>query len=98
MKTIPVIDKSLPAGPDGAALGKVLQLIYGQFVGQAVCLAARLRIADRIAEGRAHTDELASVLKARPESLRRFLRSLASHGLIIENAEDRWALTETGDC
>lgn len=97
METITAIDKPLRAGPDGAALGKVLQLIYGRFVGQAVCLAARLRIADRIAEGRAHTDELASVLRARPESLRRFLRSLASHGLIVETAEDRWALTETGE-
>ncbi len=97
MRSIAAVDKAPATGPDGAALGTVLQLIYGRFVGQAVCLAARLRIADRIAEGRVQTGELVSVLGARPEPLRRFLRSLASHGLIIETAEDRWELSATGE-
>ncbi len=97
MRSIAAIDKAPATSPDGAALGTVLQLIYGRFVGQAVCLAARLRIADHIAEGRVQTEELASTLGARPESLRRFLKNLASHGLIVETAEDRWRLSETGE-
>jgi len=96
MQTIAAIDKAQSAGPDQAALRTLLHLIYGRFVGQAVCLAARLGIADRVAAGRERTDELASVLAANPDSLRRFLKALASQGLFVETAEDCWGLTETG--
>lgn len=96
MQTAVAIDKAPTAGPDPAALGMLLQLIYGRFVGQAVCLAAKLRIADHVTAGRVRTEQLASALGAKQDSLRRFLKALASQGLFVETADDHWELTASG--
>ena len=90
------IAQPAPAGPDAGALGRILQLIYGRFAGQIVCLAAKLGIADHIAAGADTTRELAAALDANPSSLRRFLRALASHGIVAEGAPDSWKLTTAG--
>ncbi len=96
MQTAMAFDKIPVPGPDGDALERLLQLIYGRFAGQTICLAARLRIADQLASGRTQTGQLAEVLGAKPDSLRRFLRALASQGLLFEAAEDHWHLTALG--
>jgi len=80
-----------------AALGKMLQLIYGRFAGQTVCLAAKLGIADHIAAGLTTTADLAAVLDANPSSLRRFLRALASNGILAEDVPDAWRLSPAGE-
>ena len=97
MQQAAVIDKTAAAGPDPAAVGKMLQLIYGRFVGHAVGLAAQLGIADRVAAGATTTDRLAGELSANPASLRRFLRALAANGILSEGAPDEWRLTAAGE-
>jgi hypothetical protein len=91
------IDKPALSGPGGETLGKMLQLIYGRFAGQTVCLAAKLGIADRIGAGLASTKDLAAALDANPSSLRRFLRALASYGILAEDGPDLWDLTPAGE-
>lgn len=90
------IDNAASFGPDPQALGQMLQLIYGRFAGQVVCLAAKLGIADKIAAGSTTTENLAVLLDANPSSLRRFLRALASHGILAEGVPDQWRLTPAG--
>jgi hypothetical protein len=91
------IDKPESASPDPAALGKMLQLIYGRFAGQTVCLAAKLGIADHITAGLITTTDLAAVLHANPSSLRRFLRALVSYGILAEDVPNEWKLSAAGD-
>ena len=83
------------AGPEPA--GRVIDLIYGRYVGQAVCLAAKLGIADHIAAGCATTAALSLALNAKPEPLLRFLRALAAHGLLAETPAGTWTLTPAGE-
>jgi SAM-dependent methyltransferase len=90
------LDKPVVSGPNAAVLRQMLQLIYGRFAGQAVCLAAKLGIADYIAAGSDTTDKLASVLNADRSSLSRFLRALASNGVLAET-HDHWKLTAAGE-
>src|SRR5689334_16564063 len=77
------------------ALG-LLDLLNGYRVTQALYVAARLGIADRLADGPRRSDELARATGAHAGALRRLLRALASFGVFAEDADGRFALTETG--
>ncbi|MBV8895579.1 MAG: methyltransferase domain-containing protein [Acidobacteriaceae bacterium] len=79
-----------------AAVNEVLGIIYGRFAGQAVCLAAKLGIADLIEGGVDSTQQLAASLGAQAHSLRRFLKALSSCQILHEAGQDRWELTDTG--
>ncbi len=63
---------------------------------QALYVAARLAIADRLAEGPQGSEELARATGADAEALRRLLRALVSFGVFAEDADGRFALTEVG--
>ncbi len=97
MQHATAVDKAQVSGPNPKQVGHMLQLIYGRFVGEAVCLAAKLGIADLIVTGRDTTAKLAGDLDANQGSLRRFLKALASNGILAEQAEDHWKLTPTGE-
>ena len=97
MQQATVIDKPAFTGPDPAAMGQVLSLIYGRFAGQAVCLAAKLGVADAIAAGATSTERLARHLGATPASLGRFLAALASSGIVAEEFAGEWRLTPAGE-
>ena len=96
MQQVSMVDKSSPSGPQPEHVGRILQLIYGRFAGHAVCLAAKLGIADHIAAGAGTTEKLARALNANTSSLRRFLKALASNGLMAEGPQDHWTLTPSG--
>jgi SAM-dependent methyltransferase len=74
----------------------LLDLLNGYRVTQALYVAARLGIADRLADGPQGSEELARATGAHAGALRRLLRALASLGMFAEEADGRFALTEVG--
>src|SRR5204862_5284119 len=65
-------------------------------ITQAVYVAAKLGVADRLAERPHTTGALASRLGAHPGALRRLLLALASLGVVEETATGEFALTPVG--
>ncbi len=62
-----------------------------------VHLAARLAIADHLAGGPRTSAELAEAIGANPEPLHQVARALVGVGVLRNDSEDRFALTEVGE-
>jgi O-methyltransferase domain/Dimerisation domain len=73
------------------------RLVNGYQISQAIYVAARLGVADLLADGPRSSDELAAETSADPPSLYRLLRALAAVGVVREEDDRRFALTELGD-
>src|SRR5579884_3630200 len=71
-------------------------LATGHFVAQAVYVAARVGLADLLADGPKSADDLASRTGTHRPSLYRLLRMLAAHGVLTESAPYQFALTPVG--
>ncbi len=69
------------------------QLANGFMVSQAIYVAAKLGIADLLAEGPKNCEEPAKAADAHAQSLYRVLRVLASMGVFAQDAEGRFRLT-----
>lgn len=78
------------AGMEGV---QVVSMALGYVVGQALHTAAKLRLADLLADGPRSIDELAAACEAHAPSLRRLMRTLASAGVFAEDDRGRFALT-----
>lgn len=76
-----------------ATRAAMFDLIYGYRATQLVALAARLEIADRLADGPLTAEELARATATQPDALYRALRALASLGVFEELDGQRFALT-----
>ncbi len=88
------MSENISAGPEeSAAPWKLLQMMTGYWVTQAIYVAAKLGIADLLEKGPLNCDELASRTKTDPSSLYRTLRALASVGIFSEVAPQKYALT-----
>lgn len=74
------------------------QLATGHYVSQAIYVAAKLGIADFLADGPLAHTELARRSGTHAASLRRVLRLLASVGVLAETDEGSFALTPLGSC
>jgi hypothetical protein len=74
----------------------LFRMITGYYVSQAIYVAARLGIADRIGDSARAIEDLANQTNTHVASLRRVLRLLASAGLFIENTEGRFSLSPIG--
>lgn len=74
----------------------LLQLIMGFRMTQLIYVAAKLNLADRLAEKPQTVEELAGQVAADPPALYRVLRALASMGLFEETADRVFALTPAG--
>jgi hypothetical protein len=70
-----------------------MQMVLGCLVSQAVCVAAKLGVADQLAGGAKSAGELAEATGAHERSLYRLLRTLASVGVFRELPERRFELT-----
>lgn len=77
-----------PSPPD-----PLLQMIFGSVVTQMIAVAARLDIADLVAEGDRSVDELADMTNSHAPSLYRLLRALASVGIFAETEPHHFTLT-----
>ena len=75
---------------------RLLELADGFIVTQLLHLAARLGLADRLAERPQSGAELAAATGADPALLTRALRGLVLSGVLAEEADGRFGLTETG--
>src|SRR4051794_26144280 len=73
-------------------------MITGYWVSQMVHVAARLGLADRLADGPRTADELARATGTHARSLYRLLRALASVGVFSEGEDNRFTQTPLSEC
>ncbi len=83
-------------GGNGSASAELLRLITGYRISQAVYVAAKLGIADRIADGPKDAETLARETGVRADPLFRTLRALAAVGVLTLDASKRFGLTRLG--
>jgi hypothetical protein len=73
-------------------------MLSGYWISQALYVAAKLRLADRVQPGPQTAAELAAETGVQPEALYRVLRALASVGCFAEDGQGRFALTPLAEC
>lgn len=76
----------------------LFRMVTGYYVSRAIHVAAKLGIADLLAEGARGHDELGRATSTHPDSLRRVLRLLAGAGVFTEEEDGKFALTPIGAC
>ncbi len=76
----------------------LFRMVTGYYVSRAIYVAAKLGIADLLAEGARSHDKLAEVTGTQADSLRRVLRLLASADVFAEEEDGKFALTPIGAC
>jgi hypothetical protein len=74
------------------------RLATGHYVSQAIYVAAKLGIADQLANGPRSHGELAAATGTHAPSLGRLLRLLASAGVLAEREDGTFELTPLGAC
>jgi hypothetical protein len=75
----------------------LLRLVNGYQVSQAIHVAATLGVPDLLGDGPRSAGELAAAAGADEDALYRLLRALASVGVLHEQDERRFSLTELGE-
>jgi hypothetical protein len=75
----------------------IMQMSMGAMVTQAIFVAAKLRIADIVADGEKHIDAIAQEAEAHSPSLYRIIRTLASLGVFTETQSRMFANTPLSD-
>ena len=84
--------------PESAPPDTVLtQIVVGSLAAQAVYVAAKLGVADLLANGPKRSDELAKATNTDAPSLYRVLRALASYGVFAEGDNQEFELTPTAE-
>jgi methyltransferase family protein len=76
---------------------QLIQMATAYWVTAIVNVAAKLRLADHLAEALKSADELAGPTRTHAPSLYRLMRTLANLGILTENAPHRISLTPLGD-
>jgi len=89
---------SQAARPPMPPQARVMEMICGYWVTQALGVTARLNIPDLIGAGADQLPALAEATGSDPDALFRLLRFLGSLGLLNRTDDDRYELTELGDC
>ena len=74
------------------------RLATGHYISHALCLAAKLGIAELLKDGPRHSKELAEATGTHAPSLNRVLRLLVSVGVFEEQENGSIALTRLGEC
>lgn len=69
------------------------QMITGYWTSQAIYVAAKLELADKLARGPQSAEQLAAATSTHAESLYRMLRALASVGVFTQQADGRFINT-----
>lgn len=76
---------------------QLVQMAMGYWVSRIVHVAAKLDLADRLADGPKGAEELAGPTGTHAPSLYRFMRALSNLGILAESADRRFALTPLGE-
>ena len=87
-------DSNTEAAPPHVQL---IQMATAYWVPDIVYVAAKLGLADHLAEAPKSADELAGPTRTHAPSLYRLMRTLANLGILTENAPRRFSLTPLGD-
>jgi len=82
---------NIPAPPEAAASQQVFQVATGYIASAALYAAAKLRLADHLADGPRGVADLARATGANEDALYRVLRLLASVGIFEESASRQFA-------
>jgi hypothetical protein len=85
------------AAPSLPAHVQLIQMSAGAWVSAAVYAAAKLGIADHLADGARSAADLAAATGTHAPSLHRFLRTLAGFGIVAEGPAERFSLTPLGE-
>jgi hypothetical protein len=80
-----------------AAVRQMRNIGLGPLLFQAVYAAARLGIADCLADGAKRAEDIAGAMNAPAASLYRLLRALGAAGILAEDEDGRFALTPAGE-
>ena len=75
----------------------LIQLIFGKWVSMAVSVAAKLRLADKLAAGPKSVADLAAETGTHAPSLYRLMRALASVGVFASDEAGKFSLTPVGE-
>jgi hypothetical protein len=84
--------------PDERPPWRLGRLLDGFLTTQLLYVAAKLRIADVLADGPKTTGEIAAAVDADPSALARVLRGLAAEEVLAENEDGTFSLTPVGSC
>lgn len=76
---------------------QLIQMCAGGWVAAAAYGAAKLGLADRLADGPRTAADVAAATGTHPPSLYRFMRTLAGFGILTEQEGQRFALTPLGE-
>jgi predicted transcriptional regulator len=76
---------------------QLIQMATAHWISRFLYVAARMNLADQLAERSKTAEELAQLTGATASSLYRFMRTLASLGLFTEDSEHRFSLTRLGE-
>jgi O-methyltransferase/methyltransferase family protein len=76
---------------------QLIQMATAHWVSRIVFVAAKLGLADRLADGARSAEELAGPTATHAPSLYRLMRSLSNLRVLTETAERRFALTPLGE-
>jgi hypothetical protein len=92
-----MIDSERAAAPALPAHVQLIQMCAGAWVSSAVYAAAKLGLADHLADGPRSASELAPLTGLHAPTLHRFMRTLAGLGILTEGDGQRFALTPLGE-
>ena len=76
---------------------QLIEMASAHWISRIVYVAAKLDLADRLANGPQNADELAGPTGTHAPSLYRLMRTLANLGLLSEGPNQRFALTPLGE-
>lgn len=76
---------------------QLVQMAMAHWVSHVVYAAAKLNLADHLAQGPRNAETLALTTATHAPSLHRLMRTLASLGILTEDAEQRFSLTALGE-
>jgi len=76
---------------------QLVQMATAHWVSQIVYVATKLDLADHLAKGAMSAEQLAERTKTHAPSLYRLLRTLASLGIVSEDASHKFSLTAVGE-
>jgi hypothetical protein len=75
----------------------LLELATGAWTTQVLYVAAKLGIADQLANGPARAQDIAVRVGAEPDAVYRLMRALTSRGVLRHRRDGRFALTSVGE-
>ncbi len=87
----------MPDTPVLPAHVQLIQMATACWPSRFVTVAANMRIADHLADGPKSAAEIASAVGALPRPLHRFMRTLASYGVLTQVGDGKFGLTALGE-